>query len=70
MDNKSVGKLQRAGYVLLRYRDIPSAGTMVYAIMESRVFGVWNILEKCKTKAARDRRLAELHADAYILFDV
>jgi hypothetical protein len=67
MNRKSVEKLQKAGYVFLRSRDCAA----YYAIMQSKVFGSWTLLEKFATKAARRRRLAELieQPDMLIEFD-
>jgi hypothetical protein len=68
MDKKSVEKLQEAGYVFLRERDIPGkSGRTNYAIMQSKEFGVWTILEKFETKAARKRKLKELSELSFIL---
>jgi hypothetical protein len=61
MTKKTVEKLQNAGYVFLRTRDIPGKKDRTnYAIMQSKKFGTWTILEKFETKAARDRRLKQL----------
>ena len=61
MTKKTVEKLQKAGYVFLRTRDIPGkSGRTNYAIMQSEDFGRWTVLEKFETKAARDRCLKEL----------
>ena len=69
MTKQSVEKLQNAGYVFLRERDIPGKqGRTNYAIMQSGDFGVWTILEKFETKAARTRRLKELEKESHIIY--
>ncbi|MDR2286540.1 MAG: hypothetical protein LBE04_03560 [Prevotellaceae bacterium] len=61
MNKQSVLKLQEAGYIFIRERDIPGkTGRTNYAIMQSKEFGVWTILERFETKAARSRRITEL----------
>jgi hypothetical protein len=61
MNKKSVIKLQEAGYIFIRERDITGRdGRMIYAIMQSQEFGSWTLLEKFETKAARMRRITEL----------
>ena len=61
MTKVSVVKLQDAGYVFIRTRDIPGkCGRINYAIMESKEFGRWTVLEKFETKAARERHLNAL----------
>jgi hypothetical protein len=70
MNKESVEKLQRAGYVFLRERDIPGkCGVMHYAIMQSKTFGNWSILEKFDKKVARKRRLKQLSELSNILTD-
>jgi hypothetical protein len=70
MNKRSVEKLQEAGYVFLRERDIPGkCGVTHYAVMQSREFGVWTVLEKFDKKVARKRRLEELSRLSNILTD-
>jgi hypothetical protein len=65
MQNKSVIKLQKAGYIFLRLQDQEG----VYIIKYSDSFGAWKTLEKFKTKASRLRRLNELLEEEKYLFD-
>ena len=68
MTKKSVEKLQKAGYVFLRTRDISGKGDRInYAIMQSASFGTWTILEKFETKAARDRCLKGLDENPHMI---
>ena len=61
MTKTSVRKLQDAGYVFIRTRDIPGKCERInYAIMQSKTFGKWTILEKFDTKSARERHLNAL----------
>jgi hypothetical protein len=70
MYNASVVKLQKAGYIFLRERDIRGRNERInYAIMQSKEFGSWTLLETFTTKAARKRRLLELSKEAMILID-
>jgi hypothetical protein len=69
MDNTSIIKLQEAGYIFLRPRDIETKAGMNYAIMQSREFGAWSMLEKCATKADRARRMKELSELSMFLID-
>jgi hypothetical protein len=68
MNKQSVEKLQQVGYIFIRERDIPGkSGRTNYAIMQSKEFGVWTILEKFETKAARSRRIKQLNLEDKIL---
>jgi hypothetical protein len=70
MEKKSTEKLLNAGYTFLRVREIqgkPGVRT-TYAIMQSKEFGSWTLLEKCETKAACRRRLKELEEQPLILW--
>ena len=70
MNKTSIEKLQKAGYIFLRERDIPGkCGRVNYAIMQSKEFGTWSILEKFETKAARKRRIDDLSKENNILID-
>ena len=68
MNKRSVCKLQEAGYVFLRFRDLPGK-EKPYAIMVSSTFGVWHILVRFDTRTARARRLQELEEDDHCLCD-
>ncbi len=71
MTSTSVQKLQQAGYVFLRKRDIPGKFERTnYAIMQSTHFGAWSLFEKFETKAQRDRRLKELDQQPNIIVDM
>jgi hypothetical protein len=70
MNKRSVEKLQEAGYVFIRPRDIAGkCGRTNYAIMQSKTFGAWSLLEKFETKAARIGRMKELEDVPFILVD-
>lgn len=63
MEKQSVIKLQKAGYIFLRVDERDNAIIIKY----SDDFGVWETLEKCKSKAACKRRLMELvETDKYL----
>jgi hypothetical protein len=68
MTKKSVEKLQDAGYVFIRTRDIPDkCGRINYAIMQSKEFGAWKILEKFDIKTKKKRRLDVLEGLSNII---
>ena len=70
MTKKSVEKLQDAGYVFIRTRDIPGKCERInYAIMQSKTFGTWTVLEKFDTKTARKRQLDLLDALSNTIID-
>ena len=70
MTKRSVEKLQNAGYVFLRMRDIPGkCGRVNYAIMQSKTFGNWTILESFDTKVARKMKLGLLDGLFNIIVD-
>ncbi|HAE41631.1 MAG TPA: hypothetical protein DCG34_01765 [Clostridiales bacterium] len=65
MDTRSQMKIMAAGFRILRTQDQPSP------IIKIKELGryEWRTLEKFETKAARDRRLAELLLDEKIVQD-
>jgi hypothetical protein len=67
MESKSVIKLQEAGYVFLRVEERKEDGKKIYIIKQSKQFGSWTYLERCKSMAACDRRMKELlNEDKYL----
>jgi hypothetical protein len=70
ISKKSVTKLLDAGYVFLRKRDMPDkSGCVNYTIMQSKHFGAWTLLEKFKTKTARECRLNELDNQPFFIVE-
>ena len=61
MTKKSKEKLLKAGYVLLRTREITGKDcTVKYAIMQCKEFGCWTVLNSYPTKTPRDKQLKNL----------
>ncbi|MDR0207052.1 MAG: hypothetical protein LBI45_07345 [Bacteroidales bacterium] len=58
MTKQSKEKLLKAGYVLIRTRDITAKnGKTAYAIMQCKEFGCWTVLNSYTTKTPRDKQL-------------
>jgi hypothetical protein len=72
MNNVSVTKLLKAGYVFLRTEDSTNTkndGGIKYIIKYSDHFGTWKKLGEFPTKAARERELEKLvNNDSKYLF--
>ena len=70
MTKKSVCKLQKAGYVFLRYQEGEGErGKKKHIIKQSKEFGTWIYLAIFDTKAACDRALNELEEDPFMIIE-
>ena len=65
MEKTSMNKLMAAGYMFIRSDNEPNI-RIKYRKQDS---GDWKTLEKFETKAARDRRFAELLNEPMIISD-
>lgn len=69
MTKQSKEKLLKAGFMLLRTRNITGKdGKIKYAIMQCKDFGSWTVLNSYDTKTSRDKQLKNCdEIDNYIV---